>query len=241
MAVMGIEVDRRRHVRSAAADVPLTAVVFMRDVAVGRFIVQNLSAGGALLTGRRDVPLDERVRVMLPLPGRDPLVVDGRVARRADAGNEIVALAVQFRHKSPRTEDEIHEALASELLRISRVEQRSALVVQDSPELCGRLQRDLEQMGYQVHLARTPLDVVRVLEDPQIGVDVAFVDVSAGEVDGLALLRFLRDEHPGVRRVLVQGAVRPSVAELMETASFVHRVLAEPWDRSVLNDTLGEG
>ena len=240
MAVMELEVDRRRHTRSMAADVPLTAVVFMRDVAVGRFVVQNLSAGGVLLTGRRDVPLDERVRVMLPLPGRDPLVVEGRVARRADAGNDIVALAVQFRHRNTRTEDEIHEALAGELMRISRVERRSALVVQDSPELCTRLAKDLSEMGYHVHLARAPLDVVRVLEDPQIGVDVAFIDVSAGEVDGLALLRFLRDDHAGVRRVLVQGAVRPSVAELMETASFVHRVLAEPWDRAVLREALGE-
>lgn len=240
MAMMGIEVDRRRHTRSTAANAPLTAVVFMRDVAVGRFIVQNLSAGGALLTGRRDVPLDERVRVMLPLPGRDPLVVEGRVSRKADAGNDIVALAVQFRHGNPRTEDEIQEALAGELMRISRVERRSALVVQDSAELCTRLAKDLSEMGYHVHLACTPLDVVRVLEDPQIGVEVAFVDVSAGEVDGLALLRFLRDDHPDVRRVLVQGAVRPSVAELMETASFVHRVLAEPWDRGVLGEALGE-
>ncbi len=237
MAVLDSLADRRRHRRT---DVPLTAVLFRRDAALGRFVVQNLSAGGALLTGRRDVSADERVRVVLPFPGREPLVLDGRVARRASAPNQLVALAIEFRHRSPRTEDAIQEALVSELDRRAHVRAPTVLVIQDGEEICRRLAQDARAFGRPVRIASTPLDAVRWLEDPEAPIDVAFVDVSAGEVDGLALLRFLADEYPTVRRILLQGAVRPSAAELMQTASLVDGVLAEPWDPETLRETLGE-
>jgi len=247
MAELGMEntprTERRRYSRAngrAATDqLPLTAVLFRRDAALGRFTVQNLSAGGALLTGRRDVAVDERVRVLLPLPGRAPLVVDGKIARRATAGSDLVVLAVQFRHRSPSSEDAIQEALVRELSRRAELETPSVLVVQDSAELSERLRSDLASLGRRVHVATTPLDAIRWLEDPVERVDVAFVDVSAGDVDGLGLMRFLHEEHPTVRRVLVQGAVRPSVADLMETSKVVHRVLAEPWDKTALTEALG--
>lgn len=237
MAVLGTEVDRRRHARLGEA--PTTAVLFKRDAALGRFVVQNLSAGGVLLTGRQDVEADERVRVFLPLPGREPLVLEGRIARRALAANDLVALAVEFQRPSPGTEDAIQEALVSELTRRATGGAPKVLVLQDSEELCERLRQDLLALGRRVHVARTPLDAVRCLEDPDGGVEAAVVDVSVGDVDGLALMRFLREEYPTVRRILLQGAVRPSVVELMEAASFVHGVVAEPWDTATLEDLLG--
>lgn len=217
----------------------MTAVLFQRDATLGRFVVQNLSASGALLTGRRDVDIDQRVRVLLPLPGREPLVLAGRVARRASAPNQLYALAVQFRHRSPLTEDEIQEALVMEMQRRASAASPAVLVVQESGELCGRLRGDLERLGCRVLVATTPLDAVRFVEDPEERVEQVFVDVSVGDLDGLGLMHFMAEEHPTTRRILVQGAVRPSVVELMRAASFVHGVIADPWDGDTLREAVG--
>lgn len=228
--------ERRSHSRG---DLPITAVLFKRNATLGRFVVQNLSAGGALLTGQHDVDVDERVRVVLPLPGREPLVLSGRVVRRASAPNQLCVLGVEFEHRSPRTEDEIQEALVTEIQRRATSSKPAVLVVQDSTHLCARLREDLERLGCRVLVARTPLDAVRLVEDPDQRVEQAFVDVSVGDLDGLALMHFIADEHPSVRRILVQGAVRPSVVELMQAASYVHGVIADPWDPDTLREAVG--
>jgi len=235
--VLGRSIERRRHARG---DLPLTAVLFQRDATLGRFVVQNLSASGALLTGRRDVSTDERVRVLLALPGRDPLVLAGRVARRASAPNQLYALAVQFKHSTPGTEDEIQEALVAEIQRRAVADRPAVLLVQESSDLCQRLRADLEWLGRRVLVATTPLDAVTLIENPDARVEQAFVDVSVGDLDGLELMQYIADEHPSVRRILVQGAVRPSVVELMQAARFVHGVIADPWDVETLREAVGK-
>lgn len=218
----------------------MTAVVFERERTLGRFVVQNLSAGGALLTGRHDVGRNETVRVLLPLPGREPLVLWGRVVRRASAPNQLHVLGIEFEHPTPTTEDAIQEALVSEIQRRACASKPGVLVVQDSTELCDRLRADLELLGCRVLVATTPLDAVRLIEDPEQRIERVFVDVSVGEVAGLELMHFIAEEHPSVRRILVQGEVRPSVVELMRAASFVHGVIADPWDPETLHRAVGD-
>jgi len=229
------EAERRSHSR---ADLPVTAVLFRKNATVGRFVVQNLSAGGALLTGRHEVEVDERVRVVLPLPGREPIVVDGTVVRRGAATAGVVALGVVFRNVSPAAEDAIQESLLTVMDRVDAAELPAVLVVQDDEVQAERLIQDLEALGRRVLAARTPLDAVRWLEDPKENVHAAIVDVCVSEADGLELVSFLHEEHPEIRRVLMQGAVRPSAVELMQVSSFVHAVLLDPWDPDTLEDVL---
>jgi hypothetical protein len=96
-------------------DLPATAVLLRSGVDTGRYIVQNLSAAGALLTGDGDVTPGSEVVLRLEIDGHAPVVVRGRIVRRAETGADMVALAVSFRHRSPDTEDAIQQAVLDAL------------------------------------------------------------------------------------------------------------------------------
>lgn len=112
-------VERRRHRRS---DLPATAVLVRGGLDSGRYVVQNLSAAGALLTGDADVEVGTPVELRLEFADHDPVRVRGRVVRRAETVAEMVVLAIAFRHRSPDTEDAIHQAVLDSLEEAVRSE-----------------------------------------------------------------------------------------------------------------------
>jgi len=69
-----------------------TATLLQKGDIVGRYTVQNLSAGGALLTGAKDVIKASPCRLLLQLPSGESLTVGAHVRRRAVAG-DVVALS----------------------------------------------------------------------------------------------------------------------------------------------------
>jgi len=227
--------NRRSHER---VSVPTTAVLFQGEAAVGRYVVQNVSAGGALLTGRRTVGPQADVRLLLPLVGDEPMVLGARIKRRAQALNGLVAVAVAFEHESALSETAFREAVLHAGPRSDPEKRPVALVVTDKTNARETLQKALTGLGRQPVVAATPLDAVRVLEDPRLHVDAAFVDVNAAEASGLEILSFIHDEHPRVRRILLQLDIRPSVVDLMRASEFVHASLREPWDEATLGDVL---
>jgi hypothetical protein len=105
-------IERRAHSR---AELPATAVLLRGGVDAGRYIVQNLSAAGALLTGDADVDVGSPVELRLEIGSRGPVIVKGRVIRRAKTISNLVALAISFRHRSPDTEDAIQQAVLDAL------------------------------------------------------------------------------------------------------------------------------
>jgi hypothetical protein len=105
-------IERRAHSR---AELPAAAVLLRVGVDAGRYVVQNLSAAGALLTGDADVAVGSPLELRLEIGGRAPVVVKGRVIRRARTIANLVALAVSFRHRSPDTEDAIQQAVLDAL------------------------------------------------------------------------------------------------------------------------------
>jgi len=110
MTSVGLE--RRTHRR---IDVAATAIVLKHGVDSGRYLVQNLSAAGALLTGGDTVEVGDSLLVRIEMTGRTPVVVGARVVRSAKAAPDMTALAVEFKHSSPDTEDAIHEAVLDAL------------------------------------------------------------------------------------------------------------------------------
>lgn len=107
----GFPFERRVHQR---ADLAAVAIVVRGGTDVGRFLVQNLSAAGALLTGGNGAQVGDSVLIRLEVSGHTPVVVNARVLRRAQT-DDVTALAVEFRHRSPDTEDAIHEAVLGAL------------------------------------------------------------------------------------------------------------------------------
>lgn len=109
MAYLGFE--RRSNRR---ADVPATATLLRGGADAGRFEVANLSAAGALLIGASELGRGDHALLRLEAPGCEPVVVHARVVRGGD-GDGVNALAVEFRHRSPDTEDAIQDVVLSAL------------------------------------------------------------------------------------------------------------------------------
>lgn len=105
MAFEGIERRANRRV-----DVPATATLVRGRTSASSFIVANLSAAGALLIGDSDLERGDSALMRIESPGCEPVVVRARIVRGGN-GDGVNALAVEFRHRSPDTEDAIHDVV----------------------------------------------------------------------------------------------------------------------------------
>ena len=85
--------ERRNHPRCPTCE---TATVICDAAYSGRYLVANLSAGGALLVGGAVLPLGSTIGLLLEPPGRPGLVVVGRVVRQAPHESGRQAYAVAF-------------------------------------------------------------------------------------------------------------------------------------------------
>lgn len=110
MAQPGVERRQRRR-----ANVAAMATVVKDGIVVGRYVVQNLSAAGALLTGRDGAREGDGLWVRLEVPGRPQLVVRARVVRRAPAASDLMAMAIAFRHSDADGEDAVQQVVLDAL------------------------------------------------------------------------------------------------------------------------------
>ncbi|HEY8426905.1 MAG TPA: PilZ domain-containing protein [Sandaracinaceae bacterium] len=189
--------ERRRLERF---DLPATAMLVQRGGSVGRFTVQNLSAGGALLTGGHDVRASAPLRVFLELPGMEPLTLGAHVKRRVVHGN-LVALAVAFRHISESSEDRIQDALLELLAAAHREEHPAVLVVDPSPDARAELAATIRALDRRVLTAEAPLGALCVLDDPDERVDAVVVRLG-DENAPVELLEHVAESYPRVRPIL---------------------------------------
>ncbi len=104
--------ERRAHRR---VELPATAVLLRGGSEAARFVVQNLSASGALFTGSNQLTNGKPLLFRLDLPARKPIAVRGKIARQATIVPGLFALAIEFVHKSPETEDAIQQAVLDAL------------------------------------------------------------------------------------------------------------------------------
>ncbi|RAK58104.1 hybrid sensor histidine kinase/response regulator [Phenylobacterium deserti] len=111
----------------------------------------------------------------------------------------------------------------------------SVLVVEDNPEVAEVAAGLIEQLGNQVRVVGSAEAALRALEEgPQP--DLVFSDiVMAGEMDGLALARRLREERPGLPVLLATGYSR---AANQMTDEFP--ILAKPYQLSDLSRALAK-
>jgi len=100
--------ERRRDARLA---VPSTAILFLEGIELGMYAVDNLSPGGALLTGDVAALQGDMVTVLLILEGRPPVEVDGEIVRLDRSVGSVVRMGIAFDHWSAATEDALRETL----------------------------------------------------------------------------------------------------------------------------------
>jgi CheY-like chemotaxis protein len=228
--------ERRLFVR---ARVVATATTWVRGLCKGSYIVENLSLGGAYLSGGPAVRAGEAVKVILELP-RGPTEVRGVVLRSEPKAREC-ALAVRFEQPSRRTLETIAAAVAGALDAAARDSstrpEPTVLVVDDSLLVREALTRDIRCAGWEVASFSTSLDALDFLDRPTSCIRVALIDL-LGTRDGSELLTFLADERPSIRRVLLADQARPVPASLDTLAARADAVLAKPWDQETLARTL---
>ncbi len=107
---MTIETRRERR-KEGRLELPATAYVWLEGYELGPYAVDNLSVGGALLTGDMTASLGDLVQVLLVLPGEEALELDARVMRVDAKIGSTVQMGVAFEHWSASAEDALREAL----------------------------------------------------------------------------------------------------------------------------------
>ncbi len=103
--------ERRSRQR---VDLGATAVLMMGGQATARFVVQNLSARGALLTGSAALEVTRPCALRLELSHSGPVSIRARVVRRATIVQGLFAVAVEFVHRGD-SEDAVQQAVLLEL------------------------------------------------------------------------------------------------------------------------------
>ena len=114
---------------------------------------------------------------------------------------------------------------------------RKVLLVDDEPLVLSTISGLLADGGYEVIEARGYEEALARLEDaPDAGVLVTDISLG-GAADGLALAREAARLRPGLRIVIVSGAVRPAGGECPERAIF----FTKPFAPGALLAIVGDG
>jgi CheY-like chemotaxis protein len=224
-----IIVERRSHERGKLSAI---AIVWKEDDGPVRYLVEDLSASGALLSGGPELALGDRIGMSLHIAGIHLVDVRAEAIRHTPTH----ATAVAFRDVRPLEEDMIQQAVlgALEAFRRGECPSRHVLVVDDSDTICKALQRDLGDLGHHVVYASTPEQAATKIRDPYVRFDIAIVDLSVGTLEGLDLLREIAGLHPGVHRVLMSGRVTRDQLKLAQIMGKADVILPKPWSRRAL-------
>ncbi|HKA50091.1 MAG TPA: response regulator [Candidatus Dormibacteraeota bacterium] len=82
----------------------------------------------------------------------------------------------------------------------------SVLVVEDEPPMQVQLRLDLTDLSYQVRVAGTAEEAKRVLTHERVAGVLLDLVLDEGEEAGLELLRWIRQNHPGLPVVVLSAA-----------------------------------
>ena len=222
-------VERRSHERGKLAAI---AIVWTPDHGPVRYLVEDLSASGALLSGGPELEVGHKLGLSLHVAGVHLVDVRAEVVRHTSTHGTAVA----FRGVRALDEDMIQQAVlgALEAYRRGDCPSRYVLVVDDSESICKALQRDLSDLGHHVVCASTSEQAAAKIHDPYVRFDIAIVDLSVGTAEGLDLLREIAGLHPGVHRVLMSGRIARDQLKLAQIMGKADVILPKPWSRRSL-------
>jgi PAS domain S-box-containing protein len=103
------------------------------------------------------------------------------------------------------------------------------LIVEDNPEVADISVSMLEQLGYQVQVVSRAEDAVTAIAETAFDLVVSDI-VMAGDMDGLALARVIRERQPGLPVLLVTG-----YSHTIQEASADFAVLRKPFKLAELS------
>ncbi|KAB7628176.1 EAL domain-containing protein [Alkalilimnicola sp. S0819] len=111
------------------------------------------------------------------------------------------------------------------------------LVVDDDPKVAAALRRELMFHGYDVELAGDGEEALALLAR-EGDVVAAICDYRMPRMNGIELLRRVREYYPGVGRIMLTGQAELSTVSDAVNAGAIHRFFTKPWDVDELQDAL---
>lgn len=224
--------DRRTHARASA---PLIATVFGDGRKIGDYLLQNLSAGGALLIN--GPPLVVGAPLFLVLQGAcgTPFRVGGVVLRselNVDLGP---TAAVAFRGSTQAQQDLLQDLV----LRALECEHSPGVLVFDHrPYFLALMTRDLVALRRRVILAMTELELVRCLSNEEACLSAVVVDLARDPMSAFETLDVVRHCFPGARRIAACAlAYRQELAQAL-ARTHAQSIIDVPWTRDELSSAL---
>jgi CheY-like chemotaxis protein len=167
-----------------------------------RYLIENVSQGGAFLRTGEPFPMGALVQVAATLPTGDTLRCNAEVVFSGARG-----MGVRWQ-LDPLAEVE----LAAVVARIA-ARKRRALVVDDDATCRVRLSEALQGCGFEVLAAEDGASGLQVLSEELLSLDLLITDLRMPRMDGEALLRTVR--HAGgeseLTIVVMTGTVEPTV------------------------------
>lgn len=199
-----------------------SAVVLAAERYVGAYILENLSASGALLVGDTKLSAGERVRLLLQIHGRARrFALTAVVVRQSSRGAQSV-FAVRFLDIPAAAQD----ALQTAVLRDLGGGGHDVVVVGCAPTSdVASLERSVQELGFETVMAPGALDVISWLHAPEASVVAVIADANLDAVDGASLLEFIEVDYPAIRRVLARSSSDARDA----VPGAAHVVLERPW------------
>jgi len=168
---------------------------------LGPLLVENLSAGGALLLGGAGFRIGQFVQVELPLQRRVVVCVRAVVVR-IESHRTPGGVALQFVDVPRVIEDAIQHAVWA-ALRHKRRGGRKVVVVTPRADDERLLGPQIISLGVEPVFVSTLLEALRWLQDPRTLVSALVIDAGAEGGQGLDALAWCEDAFPYVRRVLI--------------------------------------
>lgn len=111
---------------------------------------------------------------------------------------------------------------------------RRVRIVEDNEDIAFMLGAML--IDADLDVVYTTADFEQLLTtDPWARIDVAICDLMLGPVDGITILRYLRDEHPHIRRIAMTAALTEGVV----ATGVAHRVLTKPFVTADMIEAIG--
>jgi DNA-binding NtrC family response regulator len=113
--------------------------------------------------------------------------------------------------------------------------QLEILVLDDEEIVCARLKPALEKDGYSVETFTNSRLAKQRLEEKSF--DIVVTDLKMAEIDGLALLRLIREKWPQTRVIIISGFATVDVTREAFQAG-VRDVIAKPFKISQLKGVI---
>lgn len=116
---------------------------------------------------------------------------------------------------------------------------KKILVVEDNKSLRELLKEYLELNGYEVMVARDGQEGMMLLKKSFDDFDLIITDFRMPKMNGIEVIRFIKQRDPTIKTILVTGEDMRLVAPVAEAAG-ADKVMAKPVDFSYLQKTVKE-